>query len=499
MKKRSVLSLLLLSSLCTVFLYSLEETIVLGKEDNWQGLLLGNCVLVEGREGFLDIILADNEYTADGSTDLLLHFNSSDEITDLPHYTPVVNNGSITHKAAFAGSGSGVFQHQKETLVLEGSRHSLFYPGVAWKDFSIEFWMYPATLEEGETILLWQGSRIHEREITHQELRVHVQGQRLVWEFENMFLPPDLSPFTVTVRGLTLLIPRRWAHHLLRFDSSTGLLEYTLNGEPEGIGYATRSGREDGTVYLPKLGENPESNLTVGSYFTGLLDELRVSSRFVDRPSLYKLGTQKGSFTTRAIDLGYTNTRVLAVEIDDNTPGDSDIFYYYRVSNNLLDLNLDRIPWVPFPSAGPFPGNVRGKYLQFYGELYPDGSQVHSPVLSNLAVTYEPDLPPLPPSGIRGEGGSNSITISWDPVPDEDISGYLLYYGEKPGVYFGQDAMEGASPVDVGNTRDFTLTGMENGKLYYFTLVSYDNADPPHYSEFGAEISVRPSKLGAAR
>ena len=498
MKKRIVL-LLLLCILPSLFLFSLEETVVLGKEDNWSGVTLDNCVFQEGREGYLDILLNDNEYADDGSTDLLLHFDSPGEIYSLPNYSTVEYNGEITERVSLAGAGSGVFQHQKETLVLEGNGNSLFYPGVGWKDFSIEFWMYPATLEEGETVMLWQGSRINSKDITHQELRVHVEAQRLTWQFDNMFLPPDMSAFSVTVRGLTLLVPRRWSHHLLRFDSSTGLIEYTLNGEPEGIAYATRSGNEDGTVYLPKLGENPESYLILGSYFTGFLDEFRISKRFVTDPSIHKLGKSKGSFTTEPIDLGYTNTRVSHVEIGDSTPGDSDIFYYYRVANDLLDLRLNRVEWQPFSVTGPFPDNVRGKYMQIYGELYPDGSQLHSPVLSYLSVTYEPDLPPLPPSGFMGEGGNSSITLRWDPVPDEDISGYLLYYGDRPGVYFGKDAMEGVSPIDVGNTEGFTLTGMENGKLYYFTLVSYDNADPPHQSDLGAEISVRPSVLGASR
>ncbi len=72
----------------------------------------------------------------------------------------------------------------------------------------------------------------------------------------------------------------------------------------------------------------------------------------------------------------------------------------------------------------------------------------------------------------------------------------MIYYGDKPGEYFGSDAIEGPSPIDAGNSESFVLTGMENGKLYYITLVSYDNAQPPHYSDLGAEISVRPSSLG---
>ena len=325
MKKRISLTLLfaVIPVLC---LSSLEETIVLGKDDGWEGVVLKNCYLKEGREGFLDIMLEDSEYSPTPETDLLLHFNSPVELTGDGRYRTVHNDIGVTSKISRLGPGSGVFQHEKEGLVLEGDSTSLFYPGVSWKDFSIEFWIYPATMEEGETVLFWQGSRILNEDIQHQEVRVQLHDQRLSWRFDNFFLPPDMSPFSVEVRGLSLLIPRNWTHHLLRFDSSTGLLEYLVNGEPEGIVYVTASGSEDGTVYLPELGDTPESYLTVGNYFTGFLDELRITSSFVDDPSMNKLGRQRGVFISQPVDLGYTNTKVTSIKITDETPLDSDIF-----------------------------------------------------------------------------------------------------------------------------------------------------------------------------
>jgi len=39
------------------------------------------------------------------------------------------------------------------------------------------------------------------------------------------------------------------------------------------------------------------------------------------------------------------------------------------------------------------------------------------------------------------------------------------------------------------------MEGLENGKLYYFAITSYDNAEIPHESVFSREISIRPSAI----
>ncbi|MFW5747687.1 MAG: hypothetical protein ACOCX6_02700, partial [bacterium] len=73
--------------------------------------------------------------------------------------------------------------------------------------------------------------------------------------------------------------------------------------------------------------------------------------------------------------------------------------------------------------------------------------------------------------------------------------GYLIFYGTRPGRYFGTDSDDGPSPVDAGMNTEFTLEGLENGKLYYFSVAAYDDATPPHRSGFSDEVSARPSVL----
>jgi hypothetical protein len=127
--------------------------------------------------------------------------------------------------------------------------------------------------------------------------------------------------------------------------------------------------------------------------------------------------------------------------------------------------------------------------------LYPDGSGDVSPVVSTIDIFYEPDLPPHPPGWIQVTPGNGNLTVSWQSATDSDVAGYLVYYGDRPGRYFGTGSTTGRSPIDVGNTTEVILEGLENGKLYYIAIVSYDSGDPPHRSYFSEEEAARPSRI----
>ena len=128
-------------------------------------------------------------------------------------------------------------------------------------------------------------------------------------------------------------------------------------------------------------------------------------------------------------------------------------------------------------------------------ELYPDGTGALSPVVSSVDIYYEPDLPPHPPGWVDVVPGDENLTVRWQAATDSDVAGYLVYYGSKPGQYFGTSSTTGRSPIDVGNVTEVALEGLENGKLYYVAVVSYDMSDPPHRSLFSREATGRPSRL----
>ena len=168
---------------------------------------------------------------------------------------------------------------------------------------------------------------------------------------------------------------------------------------------------------------------------------------------------------------------------------------YYRISNKFFIPGGESPRWNQILPGELLPPEVKGRYLQIMAELFPDGTGTVSPVLSGMKISYEKNLPPFPPAYVFAKAGNGKVIMNWQPVTDPDIAGYMVYYGNKPGLYFGTDSTTGNSPIDAGNRTSIQIDGLENGKLYYFAVTSYDNAEIHHESIFSKELSARPSAI----
>src|SRR3989441_24250 len=58
------------------------------------------------------------------------------------------------------------------------------------------------------------------------------------------------------------------------------------------------------------------------------------------------------------------------------------------------------------------------------------------------------------------------VALAWDANTDPDLAGYKLYYGLSSGSY--------QSSVDVGNVTSYTLSGLLDGRIYYFAATAYN-------------------------
>jgi hypothetical protein len=264
------------------------------------------------------------------------------------------------------------------------------------------------------------------------------------------------------------------------------MLEYLVDGIPEAVSYATDTGREGGSISLPVIGSRASSPLIVGDGVTAVVDELRVSRRFVDDPVLTRLDGRSGTAVSRVFELGFAGTKLDSIEAVYDTPLDTDVYFYYRMADRLKAAGELETSWVQFvPGSTRLPGS--GRYLQLMVELLPDGTLAESPSVSSINVRYTPDLPPAPPAKLQARPGNGAVLLRWSRVNESDVAGYRVYVGSRPGVYW--------SVTDVGNVTEHEIQGLENGRLYYFTVASYDTADPRRRSAFAPEEAARPSAL----
>ncbi|MCF7948585.1 MAG: fibronectin type III domain-containing protein [Spirochaetia bacterium] len=484
--------LLLLSAVSSG--YSEQKQISLGFDDGWQhAAQFAGTRLQKGRQGFLDITLEPVQYSASAPmTDLLIHFETSQPLDVTGNYTLEREGGFSIVPDGRAGVNAGKFSSFRGGISLvpfvntqNSANQPLFSPGMLGGSFTIEFWLSPQYLEDGETILRWSGQREHRNQVQLQSLSTTVNNRKLEWQLHNLFLQPDHQENTFVLKGRKAMVPEKWHHHMLRYQSETGVLEYLVDGVPADVTYCTEDGNPSGTIFRPYVGERSKSEIEIAPQFNGLLDELRITRSFVEAPTLHGLSSAGGYTTIGPLDFGEAESTLLSIDVEYEEPGDSKSFFYYRI-----DTQQEWIPFQPGESLQPAP---TARYLELKFQLYPDGIGSQSPKVSSAAIDYRPNLPPPPPTGLTARPAHGAIELSWNPIQQTDLAGYIVYYGTSSGIYRSSDSNAGASPIDVGARTSLSLEGLQNGTLYYIAVAAYDTAGRQHRSSLSHEVSARPS------
>jgi hypothetical protein len=446
---------------------------------------------------------------------------------------------AIAKPLARFGDGAVSFSaNPRELLALSPiSREALLAPGRELRDFSIEFWLYPLHAQNGEQILKFTATRrTAGGQNIFQRIQCLVKDSRLHWDFIDFFSRPgDSATLDLAMDSASPLSPRKWSHHLVRFDSRTGLLEYYMNGKPEAAVSASTTGREGGDICFPLIGNG--GRLIFGERYTGLIDEARLYSAAHESADLGRYPKKGGYFTTGIIDLGMGNSRILRVDADAGriladgsirtgfaakgrastrssdpyTDGDggSALRFYIRASESSYQWMAEEASvskqtarsvgdfsgeqWIPFVPGTDLPVDLRGRYAEIAVEAFPSGDGEQSPYLERLALHYITDEAPPPPALVQAAARDRAVELSWKASAASDVAGYFIYYGRASGEYLGTGAMLGPSPIDAGKRTSITLDGLENGVLYYFAVAAYDWAG--HEGDFSREIIARPLRL----
>ena len=186
-----------------------------------------------------------------------------------------------------------------------------------------------------------------------------------------------------------------------------------------------------------------------------------------------------------------TGSNLNSISAEVNIPEQTAILFYVRSGDYYFNWTKDYPEWVPVENNQQLKG-ITGLYFQLAAELYPDGEGEVSPSITQIVLDYTELPEPLAPFVVKAQAGNGCVTVSWNYSVDDTAGGYYLYYGNRPGEYLGRVALEGQSPINVGNTTSFTLTGLENGKIYYFAVATWSAYDDRVIGKLSKEVYARP-------
>lgn len=492
MRLRRSTALLTLLALVAASSPLFAETIELGSDDGWGRLSFSTGVeAVPGRGGYTDLRLLPTPQVLTDRTDLHLSFDQAPVRDHAGRYAVEARSIELTGEHRARGRAGAHFAGPESAIVLEPNPNALFATGRQWSSFSLSFWLYPLTLSDGEELFEWRARIAPTLNSDEQVFSVTVEERRLQILFDNFFAVPGSGAIDVALSGMHGLIPRTWSYHVIRFDARSGLLEYLVDGRPEDATHVSASRSEDGTVFLPEIATYPATGLRIGGGFRGVVDDVVLSGDLVgdDVASRY---TTTGIIESSVFDLGSPAALVTGVSSQTESPRMSDVTLYVRSSDVRATATSLAAEWIPVIDGVPEQLQP-GRFVQVRAELYPGFGGEVSPVLSSITVQYDADELPSAPSAVVATPGDGSIMLEWLPVPESDVRGYLVYYGDRPGRYFGEDAAAGPSPLDVGPVTSVILDGLVNGTLYYLSVAAYDAAGTAEDLRLSREVTARPS------
>jgi hypothetical protein len=81
---------------------------------------------------------------------------------------------------------------------------------------------------------------------------------------------------------------------------------------------------------------------------------------------------------------------------------------------------------------------------------------------------------------------AHQVTLAWDPNTEPDLGGYIVYWGTSSGNY--------TYLTDVGNNTIHTIQGLEENRVYYFSITAYDSEY--NESDYSEELAYNISSNG---
>ncbi len=496
-----------------------------GVEHGWSSIyMLNNVQLQRGPMGRLNIILDDASPIPDESTDLYLHFDDCRK-NYVSMNTPNYRAGAVeifpSEDIKKYGRSSAGFLRYSNRIEIKPLAESLFFSEKFLPSFTIDFFLYPVALHDGDSVLTWYAPTVDSGD-AFSGFKAFFKNGKLHWKLDSVFYNQDGGPVQVLAAEMDRAPLNEWHHHALHYDSSTGMLVLYYDGKESSIRWLTKSGEEGGTLLRGRISPYLAPSITIGEKFLGYIDEFRISrGKAPFFLANYKL---EGVVMSEVLDLENVGTKFVKIMWDSTEDNGTSIRLFLRMSNlyflpasERLQKTGERVSpeypgivmaeasthsapeWVPVRSNTELRDRVlSGRYLQWKAVLYGTEGR-YTPVLHAITVQIEPDPPPGAPILLEARPMSRGALIKWVKNTERDVVGYKVYYGNATKNYFGRGALLGDSPVfvaasvDAGDTEMLELKGLENERVYFISVTAVDSARQE--GGFSRELIVRPSMI----
>ncbi len=450
-----------------------------------------------GIEGYDSWQLAERQATVSGYTDVLITFNDR-------YFHDMAGNYQVIlpEPDAFIGvqtserHGESILFRGNGGITLKGGKNALFGKQGLTGSFTVSFWLKPGAVDSGEQIISWHSSRNLSNYSLYQMIIASFEHNHLTWMFTNVFDQYSDENNTVELQGKSILIPNQWSYHQLVYHSDTGLIEYLVDGRIEDMKFVTDSGRETGTIYPVHLGV--VADLDICSSYTGYLDDFSILNAAIDTQNrqgdLFDRFEKSGEFVTGIFEIAREGCKIASVQAVEQVPDFTDTGYYIRWSEQPYGWTDSNPEWHEIAqgeSLLPLQDGYK-KYYQLKARLYSDGNAQYTPVVTGFSIDYQTRESLTAPYNCTAEAENGAVTLRWKAAPSEGVGSYLVYYGERPGEYLGTCAIEGESPIQLGNVTTATIHGLKNGTVYYFAVCARSEEEPIVTGPLSAEVAARP-------
>ncbi len=486
---------LLFSLFFTGLLFAEDAVLNFGGKYGWNNLLSSSNIQVQnGKFGHKALRLSSSAFSHKAETDAYISFDYDKPIEETGSYT-LKNYSTIKteHKKAKYGEGAGFFStHSKsEAIKLEPKEDAFFFGNSPMNSFTIDFWLYPQTTENGSIILKWWSSLSKNKKTMYQNITASIIHNKLEWSFLNIWFNKNKG-LDLKLSGNSNIVPEQWTHHLITYNEDTGILEYRMNGKTEDIIYLTETGHENAQILDSMLGV--PSPVFLGVKYSGLMDEFKITKQFTETKMPWetsalfeKFPLEGGRIETNIIEVGGKKSIAKKLDASFFKPKQTDLEFFIRAADNPFNWDDSNPEWKAILPDSEIK-DVSGRFFQIACNIYPDSDGAKTPLLNSFSLHYEKDTQPFPPTKIIAKAMDGAVKLSWSPSVNFDTKGYMIFVGEKKGEYFCKD-----SPKDVGNVLEFKIDNLKNGKIYFFAIAAYDDEEKT-LGHLSKEVWARPLK-----